>query len=58
MTAQTESRDFGRYAYGLAGIALGILGLIYRDFAAVWQPIENLIGDGDRTGMATLVAVC
>jgi uncharacterized membrane protein len=51
-----ESRDFGRHVYGLAGIALGILGLISRDFAAVWQPIENLIGDTDRTVIAIVCA--
>lgn len=56
MAAQTESRDFGRHVYGLAGIALGILGLIYRDFAAVWQPIENLIGGIDRKAIAILYA--
>ncbi len=56
MTAQTESRDFGRQVYGLAGIALGILGLIFRDFAAVWQPIENLIGGADRKAIAIIYA--
>lgn len=56
MTAQMESRGFGRYVYGLAGIALGILGLISRDFAAVWQPIENLIGGADRKIIALIYA--
>jgi hypothetical protein len=57
MTAQTESRAFGRYVYGLAGIALGILGLTFRDFAAVWQPIENLIGGVDRKVIAIGYAI-
>jgi hypothetical protein len=56
MTAQTESRGFGRYVYGLAGIALGILGLVSHDFAAVWQPIENLIGSADRKVIAIVYA--
>jgi uncharacterized membrane protein YphA (DoxX/SURF4 family) len=56
MPAQTESRDFGRYTYGLAGIALGMLGLIFRDFAAVWQPVDNLIGNADRKTVATIYA--
>jgi hypothetical protein len=56
MTAQTESHGFGRQIYGLAGIALGILGLTFRDFAAVWQPIENLIGGTDRTVIAIIYA--
>ncbi|WP_116810519.1 hypothetical protein [Steroidobacter cummioxidans] len=42
--------------YGIAAIALGVLGLISRDFAAVWQPIENLIGAADRKLIAVLYA--
>lgn len=56
MTAQTESRGFGRQVYGLAGIALGILGLTFHDFAAVWQPIEYLIGGADRKVIAIIYA--
>lgn len=52
----TGTNGFGRQVYGLAGIALGILGLISRDFAAVWQPIENLIGGVDRTVIAIVYA--
>lgn len=34
--------ELGRLAYGLAGVWLGIIGLIARDFAAVWQPLDNI----------------
>ena len=33
---------FGRIMYGLSAVFLGIIGLIWRDYAAVWQPIDNL----------------
>lgn len=55
-STQTGANGFGRQVYGLAGIALGILGLISRDFAAVWQPIENLIGSVDRKPVALIYA--
>ena len=32
-------RDLGRRVYGLAWIALGLIGLRWDDFAAVWQPV-------------------
>ena len=41
-------RDIGRLVYGLAAIALGTIGLVSRDFASVWQPIENLGAWGTR----------
>lgn len=47
--------DVGRLVYGLSGIALGILGLVWRDFAAVWQPLENLGAGGARR--ATIACV-
>jgi uncharacterized membrane protein len=31
--------DLGRHLFGVAAIALGILGFYYRDFATVWQPV-------------------
>jgi uncharacterized membrane protein len=31
--------DFGRRVYGAAAIALGLVGLAFGDFAAVWQPV-------------------
>ena len=51
-----SANGFGRTVYGLAGMALATLGLIFRDFAAVWQPIENLIGDTGRQPIALIYA--
>lgn len=56
MSMETNANGFGRTVYGLAGMALGMLGLIFRDFAAVWQPIENLIGGLDRQPIALIYA--
>jgi uncharacterized membrane protein len=32
----------GIYAYALAGIAFGVIGLVWGDFARVWQPVQAL----------------
>ena len=41
--------------YGLAAVALGLLGLVWGDFAAVWQPVpKDLPG---RTALAYAVAI-
>jgi uncharacterized membrane protein YphA (DoxX/SURF4 family) len=32
-------RDLGRHVYGLAAVALGLIGLCWGDFASVWQPL-------------------
>ena len=47
--------DLGRIMYGLSAVLLGTIGLIWRDFAAVWQPIDNLIVF-NRTVVASLYA--
>lgn len=31
--------NLGRRVYGLGAIALGLIGLVWRDFALVWQPV-------------------
>jgi uncharacterized membrane protein YphA (DoxX/SURF4 family) len=50
--------DLGRLVYGLAGVVLGVIGLAWRDFAAVWQPLENLGADGPyRAPVATVFAI-
>ena len=46
----------GRLVYGLAGIALGIIGLVWRDFGAVWQPLENLGAASHRAVVAVIFA--
>lgn len=48
--------DLGRLVYGLAGIVLGVIGLLARDFAAVWQPIENFGVDANREMVACIYA--
>lgn len=44
--------DLGRHVYGLAAIALGVIGLKWGDFASVWQPVQD-----DLPGRATLALV-
>jgi uncharacterized membrane protein len=48
--------DLGRHVYGLAAIALGLIGLTWRDFATVWQPVPATVPH--RAALACLVAVC
>ena len=48
--------DLGRPMYAFSGICLGCIGLWWRDFAGVWQPLDNL-GDFDRPVVATLYAI-
>src|SRR5690349_2117952 len=49
-------RDLGRVVYGLAGVVLGVLGLAWQDFAAVWQPLENLGAGAHRAVVACIFA--
>lgn len=47
----------GRFMYGLSAVFLGIIGLVWRDFAAVWQPIDNLGVVFNRTVGASIYAI-
>jgi uncharacterized membrane protein len=51
-----ERNATGRFAYALAGIWLGIIGLIWHDFAGVWQPIDNLGLGFNRSIVASIYA--
>ena len=44
----------GTNVYGLAALALGLIGLVWGDFALVWQPVPANIPD--RTALAYVVA--
>ena len=46
--------NIGYRVYGLAGIALGIIGIVWADFASVWQPVPEHVPD--RAMLAYLVA--
>jgi uncharacterized membrane protein YphA (DoxX/SURF4 family) len=35
--------NFGVHIYGFAAIALGLVGLYWRDFASVWQPVPDTV---------------
>lgn len=43
--------------FGLSAVVLGIIGIVSRDFAGVWQPIDNLGVDFNRTVVASIYAV-
>ena len=47
-----DRHDLGRLMYALSAIFLGCIGLWWRDFAGIWQPLDNL-GDFDRPVVAT-----
>ena len=50
--------NLGSHVYGLGGIALGLVGLVWGDFAEVWQPIQALGKVPHRTALAYVFAVC
>jgi len=48
-----------RHVYGLGAIALGLVGLLWGDFATVWQPIQALpFTVPHRMALAYIVAAC
>jgi uncharacterized membrane protein YphA (DoxX/SURF4 family) len=48
--------NFGIHVYGFAAVAIGIIGLVWRDFSTVWQPVPADVPH--RTALACIAAVC
>src|SRR5437868_1430747 len=48
----------GSRVYGLGGIALGAVGLVWGKFADLWQPIQSLGEVPHREALAYIFAVC
>jgi uncharacterized membrane protein YphA (DoxX/SURF4 family) len=48
--------NLGIYVYGVAAIALGVIGLVWRDFATNWQRVQENVPH--REALAYIAAVC
>ena len=49
----------GSRVYGLGAVALGLVGLVWGDFATVWQPVQALpFAVPHRTALAYVAAAC
>lgn len=48
--------NLGSRVYGLGAIALGLVGLVWGDFATIWQPVQA--GVPYREALAYIAAVC
>jgi uncharacterized membrane protein YphA (DoxX/SURF4 family) len=55
MSTRRALRNAGIHVYGLGAIALGLVGLVWGDFAAVWQPVPA--STPHRTVLAYIAAV-
>jgi uncharacterized membrane protein len=49
-------RRSGTYVYGFSAVALGLIGLIWGDFATAWQPVAATVPH--RTALAYMTAIC
>jgi uncharacterized membrane protein YphA (DoxX/SURF4 family) len=56
MSNQRAWLPLGGRVYGLGAIALGLVGLIWGDFATIWQPVQA--GVPHREALAYITAVC
>jgi len=52
-----DRHDLGRPVYALSAICLGLIGLWWRDFAGVWQPLDNLGIEFNRPVVAAVYAL-
>ena len=51
--------DLGRHVYGLGAVALGVVGLVWGDFATNWEPIQALpFAVPHREALAYVAAAC
>lgn len=57
-STRTYFSDAGRHVYGLGAMAIGLVGLVWGDFADIWQPIQAFGNVPHRKGLAYLVAIC
>lgn len=56
MAERRSFSNLGIHVYGLAAICIGLLGIVSRDFAAVWQPVPDAFPH--RRALACLFALC
>jgi hypothetical protein len=49
--------SLGRRVYAFTGVSFGVIGLVWQDFGAVWQPIENLGAGEHRAVVASVYAL-
>ena len=56
MLSSTALSNLGSRVYGLGAVALGLVGLVWGDFATVWQPVQA--GVPHREALAYVAAAC
>jgi uncharacterized membrane protein YphA (DoxX/SURF4 family) len=57
MLSRTAFSNLGSRVYGLGAAALGVVGLVWGDFATVWQPVQT-VGLLHREALAYVTAAC
>ncbi len=57
MISRTAVSNPGGRVYGLGAVALGLVGLVWGDFATVWQPVQT-VGIPSHGALAYVAAAC